>query len=233
MPATRFNLPSTGAAAVEPTPNASWNDTSIHAHLKCVTTKITSAMTTRSFSDADETNKNILFNQWVSDPIAAQTISAQTIKIQMRCSEVNAKNNLFLTWAVYVFNNAGDTLRGTVVPLQRDGTEVIASTDPATEAVNRGDSATSTQVISQDGDRIVVETGLGGDPALGGTHSGSIIIGDDSGTDLPENDTGTLPNNPWLQFTNEITFYTPPSGGQPTVKRFGGVPFMARNRGVW
>ena len=82
--ATRFYLPSSGAAGASPNYTASWEDTSIAARLKCVTTKISSAMTTVSFTDDDETDKDILFRQYVSDPIATQTIQAQTIGFSIR-----------------------------------------------------------------------------------------------------------------------------------------------------
>ena len=58
--ATRFYLPSTGAAAISPNPDAAWEDVSILARLAAVTTKIASAMTTVSFLDNDASNKDIL-----------------------------------------------------------------------------------------------------------------------------------------------------------------------------
>jgi hypothetical protein len=53
-----------------------------------------------------------------------------------------------------------------------------------------------------------MEVGLGGDPDADSNHESWISIGDDSGTDLPEDDTTTAANNPWVEFANAITFQT-------------------------
>ena len=199
--ATRLYFPSSGNAPASPAFNAGWEDTTAASRLKCVTTRISSAMTTVSFLDANRTDRDILFRQYVSDPLAAQTILAQTVKIQMRVRETHADNNMFLAWAVYVFSYDGAVLRGTVVALNRDATE------STTTLTNRGDTATSTQVITQYGDRIVIEIGMGGNPHdfLGNAHDSDISIGDNSATDLPEDSTSTTANNAWLEFPNDVT----------------------------
>lgn len=222
--ATRLYMPSSGTAAVSPAYSSGWEDQSIASRLKCVKTKISSAMTTVSFTDSDDTDRDVLFRQYTSDPIAAQTIAAQTVKIQMRCAEVGQFRNMFLAWAVKVMSNDGSIERGVLVALQRDGLEATVTT-----LTNRSDSATSSQVVAQQGDRIVIEVGMGGDPTLGSNHDSSLSIGDDSGSDLPEDDTSTDAFNPWVEFANTVTWhYTSSlSGSQPaavgSITRASGV----------
>lgn len=201
--ATRFYLPSSGAAAVSPSYTAGWEDTTIASRLKCVTTKISSAMTTVSFTDADATNRDVLFRQYVSDPIVGQVISSQTIKFQIRAKERATTCNLFTAWNIKVVSNDGSITRGTITNMERDATEASETT-----LTNRQETSTSTAVTAHSGDRIVIEIGMGGDPAAGSDHDSDISVGDDSGTDLAENDTDTAANNPWVEFANTLTFFT-------------------------
>lgn len=202
--ATRFYLPSTGAAAVSPAFSAGWENSSIASRLRCVTTKIASAMTTVSFTDSDATNQDILFRQYVSDPIAQQVISSQTIEIQMRVKERDTSCNLFLAWNIKVVSNDGSVVRGTITNMERDATEASA-----VALVNRRETSTSTEVTAHSGDRIVIEVGMGGDPGAGSDHDSDMSVGDDSATDLAEDDTDTDADNPWVEFPNTLTFYTP------------------------
>jgi hypothetical protein len=59
-------------------------------------------------------------------------------------------------------------------------------------------------VVCEDGDRLVVE--FGGGRALSWTGDFAISFGDNSGTDLPEDDTTTAANNPWLEFSMTIAW---------------------------
>jgi len=216
---TLFYFPSTGAAAVSPAYSAGWEDVSIATRLLPVITKIASAMTTVAFSDIDTTDKDILFRQYVSDPLSVQTITAQLIKIQIRADELLATNNMFLAWSVKAVSNDGGTLRGTLVSLQRDGTEV------ATALTNRGDSATSTEVILQSSDRLVFEIGLGGLP-IAATHTSDLRIGDAASSDLPEDDTTTTDLNPWILFQQVLIF----QAAADTVLQSSSSPWLNRGQ---
>lgn len=205
--ATRFYLPSTGAAAVSPAYSGSWDDTT-HAgsRLKCVVDKISSSMTNVDISgDGDNTDKDYLIQQWVSDPIAEQTISAQTVKLQIRAFEDSSSNNQYIALTVRVCVNDGSSYRGTILALSRDDTELTPSL-----LTNRSFSATSSAVDAEEGDRIVIEIGFGGDPGPPASHDGDLSIGDDSGTDLPEDDSESSAYNPWFEFASDISF---PSAG--------------------
>jgi len=203
--ATRFYLPSSGTPGISPSIDAGWETTHSLVRYKAVTTKISSTMTTIArTADGSSADQDICFVQYISNPIAGQTISAQTLKFQMRQLETATSANLFTAIGVRVLSGDGGTVRGTVLAVSRDGLEL------ATSLTNRQFSATTTQVVAQDGDVIVIEVGYGGDPSpASARHNGSISIGDDSGTDLGENDTDTAAYNPWVQFTNDITFEAP------------------------
>lgn len=200
--ATRFYLPSTGAADISPAASAGWETTSLNSYLKAVTTKISSAMTTVSFTDSDATNRDILFRTYVTDPISPQVISAQTLEFQIRAKERATTCNLFTVLNVKVVSNDGSITRGTVLSMQRDATELD---ELALE--NRRLTATTTAVTCHAGDRLVFEIGTGGDPGAGSDHDSDISIGDDSGTDLPEDDTDQNAYNPWIEFPNSLTFW--------------------------
>lgn len=199
---TRFYLPSSGTPAISPA-FAFWNDTSIATRRELVTIKISSTLTSFSFADSDATDKDILFSQFISSPIVAQTISAQTIQIVVRAREYDANRNLFLAWRINVVSNDGSTLRGGIIPFRRDNTEFSV---PSIRSCY--DTTTSTEVIAQDGDRIVVEIGAGGDPNAGWDHDCDVQFGDDSGSDCGANDTNTGTSSPWLEFANTLTFLT-------------------------
>lgn len=209
--ATRFYLPSTGAAPISPDYSSGWEDTTQASRLKLVTTKISSAMTTATFLDSNATDRDCLVRQWVSAPLAAQTISAQTIELQMRCGQVSSAGggNNFLTWLVKVVAPDGTTVRGYIVGSsgnpRRDDTE-MAFANPTPPLTNRRDTLTTTSVAVTAGDYLVIEIGTGGDPGIGSDHDVWLRIGDADASDLPEDDTDTTDKNPWVEFPNDITF---------------------------
>src|SRR4051794_4579469 len=113
---TKFYLPSSGTAPASPAFNAGWTDTSQSTRYPCDTSKASTAITTTNISNASTARAGVPGGPWVSKPLnAGQSISAQTVSIQARCSETAANNNLFMTWGVYVWNATGSTLQATLV----------------------------------------------------------------------------------------------------------------------
>ena len=205
--ATRFFFPETEAAAVSPAVSSEWEHQNV-VRRKLLTTPDGSTLTTTAYTpDAADhlVDNDAHHRQYVSDPIAAQTIAAQTFKLQMQALEANNGNNLSLTWKVFLVSNDGGTIKETLLAIRRDGNEVT------TALINRSDSATSSAADAEENDRIVIEVGLGGlCTAAGGTqgHNGSVRWGcNASSGDLPENDTeaGTTFRG-WFEFANTITF---------------------------
>lgn len=208
--ATRFYFPSSGTSAISPAVDAAWDGTGTFgfAHRDCVTTKTSTANNVGvSNNDSDNADHDVCVIQFISPAIAAQTISAQTIKSQFLCNEISANSNVFFAICIRVLSNDGTTVRGTVLSLTRDGTEMLN-----TGYQNRRFSATSSSVSASDNDRIVIEIGGGGDPLTGGLDF-AILLGDSAGTDLAEDDTTTTQNDPWVEFANTITFAGGGGGG--------------------
>jgi len=203
--ATRFYLPSTGAAAISPNPDAAWEDVSILARLAAVTTKIASAMSTVAFGDSNTSDMDVLLRQYVSAALTpGQTITGgQALKFQIRGLEAAAECNMLTALGVRVIND-DLSVKKTVLAVTRDGLELDTS------LTNRQFTATSAagNYTTIAGDRIVIEIGTGGDPgsfpATG--HDSSLRIGDASGSDLPESDGGTDDYNPWVELADTLTY---------------------------
>ena len=203
--ATTFYFPSTGVSSASPAYDTNWEVTTSASRRPTSTTKQNSAMSTVSHAgDTDKTDQDILLRQYTSDQLAAQTIAVQALKWQIRASETNAANNLFTTISIRSWN--GSTFQS-ILAITRDDLELTTS------LVNRQFTATSTSKVVAAGDRLVIEIGLGGDPAQSSSdyHNGSMRVGDTSGSDLPENNTNTDDVSPWLQFANTLTFLTNPT----------------------
>lgn len=215
--ATRFYFGNSTFAAVNPTPNGGWLHAFSGDEYKLLTTPDSSTLATVDYSpDAgdDLVDGEAMNRMYVSDPLAAQSILEQTVKIQMQGNENNNGNNCSLTWHVWLVSNNGTTWRANLIDIQRDSNEF------PTTLVNRGDTGTTPVSISvTDGDRIVVEVGIGGWPtAAGGTqgHNGDLRFGcNASSGDLPENDTETgTTYRGWIEFANTLTFQSSFSPGR-------------------
>lgn len=207
--ATRFYLPEDAITPpISPTPSASWEDTSNLVRSICSTAKYGDAMTTVALpDDGDDTSKDVLSRQYVSAELTAgQTITgSQSLKSQCRIVEVSGGNNLFLALGIRVIASDGTTVRKTVLDVTRDNTEASSGT-----LTNRAFTATSaaTNYTTVAGDRLVIEIGLGGDPAGGSVHEGSLRLGTAAASDLAEDDSSTTDNNPWVQLNDSLTFVT-------------------------
>lgn len=209
--ATRFYLPSTGTADISTSTASTWEVTDVSfTRREMSPTKLSSAVEEQQLTEdiVNSADQDWLFRQYVSNPIAAQTISAQQVKLQIRGNESASGNNMAVSWLVKIVSNNGGTLRGTLVGHRRDNLELAVSVSEPLTYTNRGDNVTSTAVTAEDGDRIILEIGTGGNPAVSAGHASGLVFNDDNATDLGENNTDTAAFNPWLQFQNDITFQT-------------------------
>jgi hypothetical protein len=213
----RLYLPSTGAAAVSPAFDSGWEHATATAdRIAAVTTRISSSMTsktaTKSTSSVADTDG--IARQYVSDPLAAQTITG-TLKGQVRAMESATSANMRSQIVVRVVSNDGSTERGVLYPGDLHTHGANANANPTNEfgtsLANRrfprsGFANTLTSVTTEDGDRLVIEIGFRHHLASSTATVGTFSFGDNSGTDLPENDTTTTANNPWVEFSNTIYF---------------------------
>jgi len=213
--ATRFFLPSTGGPLNNITPAfGAWDETAnAGARLACVTTKISSAMTSVTVAKGTGTTR-ALVRQYISAPIAAQTIGAGTVKGQVRALESAVNDNLDLVpLLIRVCSGDGSTYRSPDIISLGDYAAVLEFGTTLTNRIIADGDATSS-VTAQDGDRIVIEIGIK-NSTTGTSVSGDLNFGDNSGTDLLENTTDTAANNPWVELSQTITFQTVQLKWQP------------------
>ena len=209
--ATRFYLPSSGAAAVSPAYGA-WTFTDEAQRLAMATTKISTSMSAIGVTGSfDATGTHRLWRQYVSAPIGAQTVSG-TVKMQARCNNGGVDLDYdHIRLRIIVVSNDGATVRGTLLALGNYGPANEFTDTPTSTNRTGADGDALSSVSASANDRIVVEIGAycGG---AGGADEGAIqcIFGDDSGTDLPENESTTAANNPWVEFSGNLftTDYT-------------------------
>lgn len=209
MSPSRLYLPSTGAAAVSPAFDTEWELTTSATRLAAVTTRISSAQATVYSGSIATQFDDGLCVQFVSAPIAAGPI-AGTLKGQLRASRTGsgggASGGLRAQIVVRVVSNDGSTFRGT---LYAGDLDVTNTTDPTSEfagtatnrAFPRGGAVALSPVSAQTNDRIVIELGA---RRHGGDATPILTVGDNSGTDLPEDETTTTAGNPWIEFSVDV-----------------------------
>lgn len=194
--ATKFFLPSSGAAEVSPGFSA-WTDTTGADRIRCVVNKIYSAFATKG-TNAGAGAGTYLNRQYVSDPIAPQTISGYVSgEIRGRYSGTVASPSSEIT--IKIVSNDGQTVRGTLLALTGGNTEYGTSLTsywiPPCTAL--------TQVTAQNGDRLVFE--IGGNRGAGSSTPTITQDFGDSGT-TDEVETQTTQGNPWIGFSQSILF---------------------------
>lgn len=192
--ATRFYLPSTGAAAVAPAFSGDWGRTAEADRVAAVTTKISSSMTDKVVGSPSSFTYAVLGRQYVSAPLSAQTISG-TVKSQVRAKDPDFEDHLRLL--IRVCSNDGSTFTGTLLALADHGTGASLTATLKNRAFASSGTALTSLAINS-GDRLVIEYGV----FTGVLANASYLnCGDNSGTDLPEDETTTSAYNPWIEFS--------------------------------
>lgn len=203
--ATRFYLPNTGASAVNPSFTGAWTETATADRIRAVIGRQQTAMTNKATAQtATAAGSRSLSRQFVSDPIAAQTLAAGTVKGTIRALESAVNDNVdVVSLAIYVFSNDGNTLRGTVLALGNYGPVAEFNTTLRNKRSADGDATSS--VVAQDGDRLVFEIGFG-NTTIGTSINATLNYGDNSATDLADNETGTTADNPFIELSIDVVF---------------------------
>jgi hypothetical protein len=199
--ATRFYFPASTAADVSPSVDAGWNYVSEAVRRELVKYKGASAITVGTRIGIWTAGNYALDRQYVSNPIAAQTISG-TFKMQLMTREYNAANDVVaILLCVKVVSGDGNTVRGTLLSLNNYGSilEFINAASHRNKTGADGDALT--QVVAQDGDRIVVEIGY--TDAFGTDPEANAKWGENA-TDLPENETQTTNGAGWVEFSGSV-----------------------------
>lgn len=213
--ATRFYLPSTGTTpAFTPTPRG-WNTysgTGQGTPQKLVTTKTSSAQAyTQVSSDTTATIRYHMVRQFVSDPLAAQTISG-TLTASIKAYESATGLNACLSIGVYLIDSTGAYKSTLLLPNQATdvggGTPYEFTTTAGSRRLYNTSESLGCSLSSQTaaaGDRLVVEIGYSEVNATASRYA-RLYFGDDAANDLDyaEGDTGV--DNSWIEFSGTISF---------------------------
>jgi hypothetical protein len=204
--ATRFYLPSSGAAGITPATSVHWVGTAGAVVRRMDIVKASTAMTstTLAVNNASST-ASTLFAVYVSDPLEAQLISGTNFgQVRMNVSNVS-----------------GCTAVSAVVMLIVNSAGAIVATISAAGGVVSGGSALTTTLTNRQttpnsildaytcatGDRLVLEIGV---IRTAGTtnRNGVLNFGDNSATDLAVDNATTTANNPYMEFSHNFVFQT-------------------------
>jgi hypothetical protein len=190
-------------------PDASWEQRSTLSFGKLIgrrpeeSTKETGELT--GVNQGFSSNDDQLLGQWVSDPIAEQTISG-TVTGRFRAREVSSSLNARAQIVIRVVSGDGQTVRGTLLASDTAAlsSEFTTSGTGENRKFPRTDDTALTSVDAEAGDRIVVEVGYRADSVASFGH---IMTGFEPDViDLPEDETATT-GNPWLEFSAAITMH--------------------------
>jgi hypothetical protein len=219
--ATRIYFPSTGTPSISPTADALWTVTTNADYRTAVTTRISSSMTDKAGAGDAATGFQLL-RQYLIGPLAAQTITG-AIKGQVRgMASVAGVGNLAVS--VGKCNGSGTGVTQILAPTAADQAGSIQFTADPTKTNRRFEHTTddfslelaSTGVSS--GDYLII--GVGYDDLSGNAgRFVTLVFGDDSGTDLAEDESTTAANNPWIEFSADLTFA---GGGTGRGRLIGG-----------
>lgn len=212
--ATRLYFPSTGASPVSPAFDGAWDDTGSAVRRLATVSPSGSPATTLSAGGGGGAAENVLLAQYASPPLAAQTING-SVKGQVRARQADPDIDAMAQLVIRVIADDG-TVRGTLVAAQ---TEALSS-EFTSAVTNRKfplaaiSPVSVAVVVAQEGDRLIVE--VGALVADNGLDEVSVQVRDDAASDLPEDETSTANNNPWIEFSATLTFAEEASGASVT-----------------
>lgn len=162
--------------------------------------------------------EEVLCRQYLSDRIGVTTIDG-TVKCQIRCQSSMADDAVRSRLCVKVVSEDGSVVRGTLLAVGLYGPNTaFAHLGMRNKTFADGDTVTT--VVTENGDRILVEIGYS--DSSGTTPQGHSRFGSSDASDLPENETTATDLNPWIEFSNTIEAYVPDSGG--AVLATAGIP---------
>lgn len=205
MSATRFYFDPTNAPNISPAFNAGWEQTGTALRRKLLYKKTLSVLSTLAdqgtFTVPITTTQDCLGIQFISDQIPPQNIDTSCLfSLVIRVFEAATTNNVTLAVVCYIISQGGETVRGTLFSNFNQDTEFPLSASAATRIVA---AFAVTNVITQPGDRIVVEVG---GHAAGPTAAGSFTLrcGNTNASDFALTTALTTDLNPWCEFSRDL-----------------------------
>ncbi len=207
---TRFYLPysTSSDAALSPAYTAGWDNTTSTVRNRMSTstgtTPITNVVLTKSVTT---NNYDMLFRQYVSDPIGWNTTIAGTVKGAIRGQVSANTNNAFINQVVKLVDSTGGNERilyalGTSASTTNAWEFTTAAGVRSIPAGAFGTTFTLTEQTALAGDRLVVEIGTRLNTANSGVTS-TLAFGDNQASDIPESTT-TSTLNPWVEFSTAL-----------------------------
>lgn len=152
------------------------------------------------------TNTSDSSYMYISAPLSAQTIAVGTFKGQMYCAESNGLANLCRAITVHLVSNDGSTYKALICA---NLTQTLTS-EFSTSIINRNfpPSTNTYEVTVDEGDRILITTGVMKHTSSTSTRNYNMRAGNDQSTDAPEDETDSNydTRNPWFEFSQDITF---------------------------
>jgi len=200
--ATRFYYEANNTPPVSPAFDGGWQSTAEAVRRKAALTK-SAATETLSGSLGGAAGDNDLVCQIVSPPLDGdQTISGSWTHV-LRARELAGTDNIRARrWALKVVSNDGSTVRGTLRAYGASGT--VTEYGTALSGILMANLGSLTSVNALNGDRVVIETGIGSD-VTGTTPQWEAVLGG-NGTDHAATNGDTTGTVGWVEFSQTLAF---------------------------
>lgn len=212
--ATRFYLGTYDTAPdgglVAPTFDASWEQTTSAVRSRMRPFKRNSAFASLTIAESSTSGTfDFLFRQYISDPLNAGSITG-TVKGIIRCLESATDADMRAQMLIKVVSRDGTTTTGTL--LAHDASALTSEFD-ATTLTNRkfplawaGAGTALGSVSAAQGDRVVIEIGVRAHNVTATSKTATLRFGESGGADLAEDETSTVDDNPWIEFSQDLSF---------------------------
>jgi hypothetical protein len=212
--ATRFYVTHRNdVSEIAPSFDASWESVPTAVRLRLQTQKWGAPLASSARSETSASSSyDVAHWQLISEPLLADVTISGTVKGIIRALESAAAADLCAQMLIKVVSRDGGTVRGTL--LAHDGSALSNEFDAAT-LTNRkfprnwsGAGTALSSVAALAGDRIVVEIGWRAYNASSTSYTGTLEIGDSGSAWLAEDETSTIQDNPWIEFSQDLAFET-------------------------
>ena len=170
----------------------------------------TDSKTLQDITRTTVANDDVMLVQYISPPLVAKTWNGVTFKCYARMAENSAGNDIRSQIVIRLVSEDGLTERAVLY----GGDTATAGANPTSEwsttVTNRAFPragllpAALDNYTSVDGDRLVVELGFRSHTASSTDLSTSISVTDGQALDLPEDETTTAVENPWISFSSAV-----------------------------
>lgn len=213
--ATRFYVPSSGAAPVDPGYAALWGtNVGSRLTLPLPRAKTGTAKLFKTILSADTVIQNVLAAVLVSEPLAAQTVAGNWTAV-ISTFENNAAMNASLQIVVRVVSSDGLTARGTIYgghSAANNSTAGALGQEFTTSADNTRiiPSQAGSSVTAQTGDRLVVEMGWRAANTANIAYQAELDLGDNQASDyaLTAGVVGRT-SDAWVETSQNLVFTRP------------------------